>query len=315
MSDPSVSAPKKPTGRRAPVAPTSIPNTGPNWKKIAPYAVTGLIVAILVGLVRSSRYGSHGSLAIGFVFIALLAYMALGSRESLAKDDGLRKALVASVLAVVVATAVPLFYTVFPPAPRAVTTLSQVGEVQSLDVQTGIDCWTAITAQLAANATGHGDFSIEFSKVGAGPTVTERVSARLRPQPGGGMLTERIELHAVNGPGVIRAELRGISSAVQAPLRVSIFVRPIPALWLAAAYALLFLLSIVVDVGLFKRGSDPSFATAMGIPLVAVGFLQFRVVGGESLGTDLLAALAVGVIAGGLGGEGLARLGRMGVKN
>lgn len=291
------------------MAPAKIPNTGPNWKKIAPYAVTAVVVLVLVSLVRSSRYANHGALAIGVVLIALFAYVAASSREALPLDDGLRKLLIPSALAVLVATAGPLFYTVFPPAPRAITTLSQAGEVQSLDLQTGIDCWAAISAQLRPNATGHGDFSVEFTKQSA----TERISGRLRPQPRGIASIEREELRAISGPGVVRAELRGISSAIQAPLRIELFVRPIPAIWLAAAYALLLILAIVIDVGLYKRGTEPSFAAALGIPLVAVGFLQFRVVGGDTLLTDLLAALAVGVIAGGIGGEGLARVGRLAV--
>jgi hypothetical protein len=306
MSEPVAPTPKKSSGRKAPLAPAKIPNTGPNYKKLAPYAVTAVIVAVLIGLVRSSRYGTHGMFATGCVLIGLFAYMGLSSREAIASDDGLRKLMIPSALAVVVATVIPLFYTVYPPSARAISQLSQAGDTQTLDLQSGIDCWAAISAQVRANTPGHADYSLEFTKQG----VTERIAGRLHPAPGTRSAIERQELRAIQGPGVVTVQMRGISAAIEAPLQVALYVRPVPATWLAAAYALLFLLAVIIDVGLYKRGTEPSFASAMAIPLLGVGFLQFRVLG-ESLGPDLLAALAVGVIAGGLGGEGAARLGRL----
>jgi hypothetical protein len=275
-----------------------------NLKKWAPYIAAGVTVAVVALLVRTPRFAAPGALAGGLIVLGLLAWVAMSYRESLPTDDKLRALIVPATLGVVLATAVPLVYTVYPPAPKGTVELRQTGDAQTVDLQGGVDLWATVTGQLSPTATGNGDYTVGLTL----GSQSSRLAGRLRVQDQG--LTERQNL-SVRGPGTLRVELRGISSSLAPPLRVTVHSRPIPALWLSGLFFALLVLVIAIDVALYHRGIEPSYAAAMSLPLVAVMYLQLRPVGGAGIPLDLLAGGLVGAIAGGLGGEGLARIGRM----
>lgn len=277
--------------------------TGPNLKKWAPWIGAALTVGIVALLVQTPRFALPGTLAGALIVCGLIAYSCAGYRISLPPDDPLRRVIAPAAIGVVVAAAIPLAWTISPPAPRGTAELREVGQVVSIDLGSGVDLWAQITAQQAPNAPGNADFTVQAT---AG-TQSERIAGRLHAQSG--QLVERRNL-TIQGPGALRLELRGISSSIATPLRVIVNARPVPRVWLIALFSLLALAVVAIDVALFRRGIEPSFAAAMCIPLVATIYLQFRPVGGEELPTDVLAAGAIGAIAGGLGGELLARIGR-----
>jgi hypothetical protein len=274
-----------------------------NLKKWAPYLAGALTVVTIVGLARIPRFAAPASLAGALVILGLLAWVAVSFREPLTSDDRLRALVLPAVLTVVAATAVPLAYTVFPPEARGRVALRSPGDAGTIDLRGGADLWAEVEGQFARDATGTADFSADVSVDGR----TARLSGRLLAHEG--ELTARENL-ALRGPGTLRVELRGLSSALTPPLRIAVHARPIPTPWLAAVYLALLLLVVAIDVALYHRGGDPSFAAAMTLPLVAVLYLQLRPVGGASLPSHLAASALVGALAGGLGGEALARLGR-----
>jgi|LNFM01.1.fsa_nt_gb hypothetical protein len=277
--------------------------TGPNLKKWAPWIGAAATVAVVGLLVQTPRFTVPGTLAGALIVCGLIAYSCAGYRISLAPDDPLRKIIAPASIGIVLAAAIPLAWTILPPAPRGTAELRDVGQVVSIDLGNGIDLWAEIAGQQARNAPGNADFTVQAT---AG-TQSERIAGRLHAQSG--QLVERRNL-TIQGPGSLRLELRGISSSIAAPLRVIVHARPVPRVWLIALFSLLALAAVAIDVALFRRGIEPSFAAAMCVPLVGTIFLQFRPVGGAELPTDILAAGAIGAIAGGLGGEVLARIGR-----
>ncbi|MBL8679589.1 MAG: hypothetical protein JNK05_10505 [Myxococcales bacterium] len=277
--------------------------TGPNLKKWAPWIGAALTVAVVALLVQTPRFALPGTLAGALIVCGLIAYSCAGYRIMLPPDDPLRPVIAPASVGIVIAAAIPLAWTISPPAPRGTAELREVGQVVSIDLGSGVDLWAQIAAQQAPNVPGNADFTVQAS-AGA---QRERIAGRLHAQSG--QLVERRNL-TIQGPGAVRFELVGMSSSIAAPLRIIVNARPVPRVWLVALFSLLALAVVAIDVALFRRGIEPSFAAAMCIPLVATIYLQFRPVGGDELPTDVLAAGAIGAIAGGLGGELLARIGR-----
>jgi hypothetical protein len=272
-------------------------------KKWAPYVVGVLAVATVVGFARIPRFSAPASLAGGLLLLGFLAWAAISFREPLTADDRLRALIVPAVLTVVAATAVPLAYTVFPPEPKGRLSLQRPGDAGVVDLGGGMDLWAAIEGHFAPNATGTADFSADLRIDGRAARLSGRLLAH------DGELTTRENL-SLRGPGTLRVELRGLSSALTPPLMIAVHARPIPTLWLAGLYLALLVLVVAIDVALYHRGGDPSFAAAMALPLVAVLYLQLRPVGGTALSSQMAASGLVGALLGGLGGEALARLGR-----
>lgn len=282
-------------------APSVKLSTGPDLKKWAPYIAAAATVAVVALLVRTPRFAAPGALGGALIVCALLGWGAAGHRLQLAADDTLRKLIIPATIGVVLACAAPIVWTVYPPAPKGTVELREVGQQATVELGTGVDLWATIQGQIDRNATGNADFSVALSN-GA---QHDDVRGRLRPQEGG--LTERRNL-AIRGPGALRFELRGMASALTPPLRITVHARPVPRLYMGVLATLLVLLAVGIDTALRHRGMEPAYAAALCPIIVAMMYLQLRAVGGEELPTDILASGLLGLLIGGLGGEGLGRL-------
>lgn len=278
-------------------------NTGPDLKKWAPYIGAGLTVAVVAALVRSPAFAAPGALAGALIVCALLGYAAAGHRISLGVDDGLRKLMVPATIGIVVACAIPIIWTVYPPAPKGTVELREVGQSANVELQGGVDLWATIQGQIDRNATGNADFSIALTN-GA---QRDDLRGRLRPQDGG--LIEHRNL-AIRGPGTLHFELRGMASALTPPLRVIVHARPVPRLFMGILALALVCIAVGIDASLRNRGMEPAYAAALCPVIVGMMYLQLRPVAGADLPTDVLAAGLLGLLIGGLGGEGLGRAAR-----
>jgi hypothetical protein len=277
--------------------------TGPDLKKWAPWIAAAVTVAVVALLVRTPRFAAPGALAGALIVMGLIGYSCIGYRISLNADDKLRALILPATVGILLGAAVPLAWAIYPPAPKGTAALRQVGQSVAIDLAGGVDLWTTIAGTMAPSTPGTADYTV-IASLGA---QSERVAGRLHPQDGA--LIERRNL-SIRGPGTLRLELRGISSALQPPLTLTVYARPVPILWLGALFTLLALLAVGIDVSLWKRGIEPSYAAALCLPLAAAMYLQARPVGGADLPSDVLAAGIFGAVAGGLGGELLARIGR-----
>lgn len=305
----SASSPSKPRAR--PARKTNVPtgkstvqlSTGPDLKKWAPYIAAVATIGAVYGLAQIPRFTAPASLAGAMIVCALLGWAAASHRISLSPDDGLRKLMVPATIGIVLACAAPIAWTVYPPAPKGTVELREVGQRVDLDLGSGVDLWATIRGQVDRNATGNADFSIAATN-GA---QREDIRGRLRVLDHG--MTERRNL-ALRGPGVVHFELRGIAAALTPPLRLTIHARPVPARYMAILAVLLVALAVGIDSALRNRGMEPAYAAALCPLVVAMMYLTLRPVGGEDVPTSMLAAGMLGLLVGGLGGEGLGRLAR-----
>jgi hypothetical protein len=275
-------------------------------KKIAPYAVAAALVVGLVFLVRNPRYAALGAIGIGVVVLVTMGYVAFSYRESLPPGDRLRVAAPLVAAATLLAAGVPYAYTVFPPAPRGVVTLGAPGESGTVDVRgTSASVWLTVHGRFVPTATGTADYFLTVTREGG---RAERIEGRFNTVAG----REPVERHVLEqrGPGRFTVRLENASQAVAMPLRVDVSARPFSTLLLSLAFAAFAAAAVAIDVMLWRRGIEPSYAAALMFPLVAVLYFQ-RKPASDTLAADLLAAGVIGVLAGGFGGEILARVGRM----
>jgi hypothetical protein len=278
-------------------------DTGPDLKKWAPYIAAGLTVAVVAALVRSPAFAAPGALAGALIVCALLGYAAAGHRIQLKGDDGLRKLIVPATVGIVLACAAPIVWTVYPPAAKGTVELREVGQRATVDLQGGVDLWATIQGQVDRNAIGNADFSVALTN-GA---QRDDLRGRLRVQDNG--LIEHRNL-SIRGPGTLNFELRGMASALTPPLRVTVHARPVPRLFMGVLALLLACIAIAIDASLRNRGMEPAYAAALCPLIVGMMYLQLRPVAGDGLPTDFLAAGLLGLVIGGLGGEGLGRAAR-----
>jgi hypothetical protein len=276
-------------------------HTGPNLKKWAPYILAALTIAIVAALVQTPTFAAAGTLVGALIVCALLGFAAAGHRIQLKSDDGLRRLIVPVTVAIVLPCAMAMIWTVYPPAAKGTVELREVGQHAAVDLQGGIDLWATIQGQVDRNATGNADFSIALTN-GA---QREDLRGRLHVQDNG--LIEHRNL-SIRGPGTLHFELRGMASALTPPLRVTIHARPIPRLYMGVIAFLLACIAIAIDAALRNRGIEPAYAAALCPLIVAMMYLQLRPVAGAGLPTDFLAAGLLGLLIGGLGGEGMGRL-------
>jgi hypothetical protein len=291
--------------RRTPATPVKIP-TGPPIRKYAPYIMAAAVIAVLVFLVRMPRYATVGAFGIALVIMAALGYVCLSYRASLPPGDQARALVPIVTVVSLLAAAIPLTYTTFPPPPRAEVDLAAPGDARSVAVTgSSAGLWLTVTGRFVPTATGHADYFLTVSKA-SGPT--ERVFGRLDPHPGRPASDQRVL--AQRAPGRFTVRLDQLSSAVAPPLHVAVHTKPVSTLTLALLYTVLALLVAAVDAMLWRRNIEPSFAAALLLPLVAAVYFQ-HAPPGDAVPADLLRAGVVGALGGGLGGELLARIARL----
>lgn len=303
MTDRPAATSNRPLRRSA--APAKISTTAAPMKRALPYVVSVAVVAALALVLRTPAIAHYGAIGAGVVVFGVMAWMALSHRVSLKTDDGLRTAVLVSSVLIFVCALAPFVRTVLPPAPAGTLRLARQGDEQSLRIDGAANSvWLTVRAAYAPNAGGAANYFLSVRR-DEGPV--ERLNGALRVQPDR-YGRDRLEL-ASRGAGTYRVRLEEYSPAVLAPVEVSLTPRPISTLLLALVYAALAFGAVAIDALLARRGLEPSFAAASLLPLGAVLYFQ-RHPPSDALLTELAAAGAVGIGAA-LGGELLARLGRM----
>ncbi|MDP3278872.1 MAG: hypothetical protein Q8Q09_27015 [Deltaproteobacteria bacterium] len=277
-----------------------------DFKKYLPYIGVASTIGVLALLVRTPRFASAGCLAIGCVLGALLLWLGHSYRVSLPADDKLRWMLTPITAMILAVAFVPFARVVFPPPPVGVVQLSASDEHHEIPVNSATNLWIDVSGRQSPTAVGLADYTLALSL----DAQRQRVAGRLRGEPGDPVLHERNTL-AIHGPGTLRVELRGLSSAIATPITVQVHGRLVPTMPLLVVLGALWILAAMIDTALYRRGVEPSYAAAMGIPLIAVAYYQLRTITGESMPTELAGGALLGAILGGLGGEVLARIGRM----
>jgi hypothetical protein len=302
--------PPKRTARRVQSAPPKI-KTGPNLSKVLPYAVAVVVIGVLVLLIRTPRFTSIGAFLAGLAVMAGLSYVGMSYRESLPPSDRLRVLLPIVTIATMLAAAIPFGYTIFPPRPRGVVSLAHPNDAHVVEVNgTNASIWLSVHGRFAPGTTLTENANY-FLTVRKDDGASEHVSGSIHPHAGGPLP----EMHALalRGPGHITVQLDQSSPNVAMPLTVDVNAKPFSTLMLIFLYAAFAAAAVAIDAMLWRRGVEPSFAGAMLVPLVAVAYFQRHPVS-SSMPMDLLAAAVIGALGGGLGGEILARVGRLAVK-
>jgi hypothetical protein len=307
MPDPPArSNPSRAPTRRAPSTPGKIPSGGPPLKKILPYAAGIAGAGLLFFLLRNPTLARIGSLLAGLAAMIALGWAATTYRTNLPPLDRLRVVVPIVAVASVMAAIVPYIYVLYPPPPRAVVSLAAIGDSRSLDIEgSSAAVWLSVEARFVPTATGSANYFLTVTRAGG---HDERVVGTFRPRAGGPEPDRRVLEQ--RGPGRFTVHFDEASNAIAPPLRVAVHTRPFSTLTLSILYAVLAGLILAVDTMLWRRGAEPSYASALLLPLVAVVYFQRLPVSVDSLRTDLLASAVIGVLAGGLGGELLGRAAR-----
>ncbi len=266
------------------------------------FAVIGLIGS-LAYLVRTPRFAVIGAIALGAVLCSLLGYFAWGHRIHVSPGESLRTTIPLLAVLTMLAAGGVYAYTVVPRPAHGEVALRNVG--QDLHVQVhGVAAfvWISVHGTFDRSATGAANYILTVVHDGR----SARIEGTFRPQEGR-VPVERHPLRPLHGAGDYVLRLENASASVAMPMRVTVHERPFATPLLAALFGLLLAGVVAVDVMLRKRGIETSYAAALLFPMVSALYLQHGPPG-DSLPLDLLAALAVGAIGGGLGAEFLSRI-------
>jgi hypothetical protein len=300
------------------VAPPSVPLDASRY---LPYVVMAALAGTLIlVLIRSERFRPLAGALLGAAVFIGLGYAAWLHRHSLAPEDRLRHGVTVVTLLVVAGALAPFLYALFPPAPQARLHLAQAGDHQDVTIRGPANTVVLHASgsfrpdvgesvhtnyRLAVRHAGHEEL-VEGTFVRSSGTTSVRRGVR-----GGGSVSEskanRHVLDQLRGTGRYTITLEMVNDTLQPPMRVEVGGEPFSLLVLGLLFGLLAVVVLAVDVALARRGSEPAYAALMLLPLAAVFYLHGHLTR-ETLPENLLAAGIVGVLAGGLGGELLARL-------
>lgn len=293
-----------------------------DFKKVATYALPVLVVVgLLTVLFKSPAHAHHAGAGLVGVLILGLGYAGWSHTETLSPDDGIRNGVRAATISVVLACLAAAGFTFFPPSAQHRLRLSRVGdhaEVEVAGAATAVvlttegnfkpDVGTSVRAVYAFRVSHdnheediEGRFTRDTPDVPAGSPPTTGGATEIR--------SNRHVLQTLRGSGMYTITLDHIPESVNPPVLVAVSTEPFTQWMLGILFVLLIGLSVVVDVALARRGSEPAFAASMMVPLVAVFYLHGHFTR-ASLTNSLVSAGLVGLLGGGLGGELLARLGR-----
>lgn len=313
-------APRRPPPKK--VADIAPPSALANY---APYLVLGaLALGLAVVVTRSPAYGVFAGAALVLGVFAGLGWVAYQHILAVPLGDGFRRALAPTTLAVVVPALALAGYTLFPPRPVGTVSLDRVGA--SAELRVGPSAATVLLDVAGAFKPDVGTDALARYVVSVSRARTEElVEGEFTRRASGGVpatgargegsaLTAdatagRHTLGTLRGEGGYRIALERVNDTVQLPLRVTLRAEPFAPWMLWTLFGLLGALVLVVDAGLARRGSESAYAAALGVVLAASLHLHAHYTP-ETLAVDLFAAGLVGVFAGGIGAEVLARITR-----
>jgi len=291
--------------RRAAATPANIPS-GPPLRSFVPYVVAGAVVVALGLLIRTPRYAPIGAMGIVVVVGLVMAWLGLGVRSTLTPEDRLRWLLPMLATFVLLLAGAIFAAGIFPPRPTGVVHLAASAAEGDVAISGPAGrVWLTVTGGVVPTATVPASYFLSVEHDGR----TERVDGALHMT----RRQTRSELHGLGlaGPGTYRVRLEQTSTAVALPLFVRVDSRPLSLLAVLLLGLVLAVGVVAADVMIWQRDIEPSFAPAMLLVLgAALYFHRVPFVTAAELPSALIAAGVVGALAGGLGGELLARLAR-----
>ena len=152
------------------------------------------------------------------------------------------------------------------------------------------------SSDLGATEDLEGEFerSANESRADRGQPAPEEVAAR------------RHRLTKLAGPGRYAVTLDRTHENLRPTLRVSLHPERLPPWAFLVAFGVLAVLVLVVDAGIAKRNIEPAYAPSLLFAMTMVLYLN-RSYAGASVSDAVFASFLVGLLAGGVGGEVVAR--------
>lgn len=311
-----------------PLGPKKVANFEPPSAiaKFLPYiAVGAVVIALVATMLKAPAYALYAAAVLVSGLVLGLGYVAWGHVHSVAPEDGVRRA-VAPVTGLVLVAALGLTgYTLFPPPPAGRVTLGAAGASGEVRVN-----GPAATVILDAVGTFKPDvgtdavarYAISISR-GREEELVEgtfsRRSGASVPAVGARGVAESTEatasrhvLQTLHGPGTYRVALERIPDSVQLPIHATVRAEPFPQVALWVIWGLLAVIALVVDARIARRNAESAFAASLGVVLGATLYFHTHFTP-DTVGTDLIAAVLVGIFGGGIVGEIASRVARKAV--
>jgi hypothetical protein len=278
-------------------------------------AVIGLIAVVL-------RVPAYSTLAATVLLVGgalALGYLAWSDTHSLPPEEGFRHVVTASTVVVVLSMIAAAMITLHPPAPLGTVTLPRAGASGAIAVPT-----EAANLVLRVHGTFEADvgpsaragYVLHLTRDGVEEEFeyTFERSAAESPTQGGNMAaaagteatSARHRLQKLHGAGRYQVTLDRMPDNLRPPMVASLHHERVTPTMVSALFGALAVLVLVVNLGLAKRGIEPTYAPALLVGLFTAWYLH-RFFTGADLGAGLFAAVVVGFFVGGLGGELLAR--------
>ncbi len=313
--------PPKPTGPRGPQKRVDVVVPPSDATKYLPYALAAVVVIGLVAtIVRSPAYATHAAAALLALGALALGYVAYQDTHSLPPGDGFRKVVGVATGAVVLVLLGGVAITMFPPAPSGTVTFQRAGDSGAIDV-TGaaanllVETRGAFEADVGPSAQAKYEMHVTRGSAEEEFEGTFERSAGQSPLSGGNVAASagteatanRHWLTTLRGPGRYVVTLDRMPDNLRPPIRAAIRAEPFAPWMFALVFGLLAAMVLAVDVGVARRGIEPTYAPALLLPLVLVYYLHGHYAG-ANVSEGLFAAFLVGLLGGGLGGEVLARI-------
>jgi hypothetical protein len=296
----------------------------PDFVKYLPYvAAVVTALALVFTIARSPAHALTAATVLGVALLLAMGYVAWGHVVSVAPDDSFRKVVMAVSVLAPLAVLAPFVITLYPLAPQGTVTLARVGDTATLTVRGSaetlyIETQSAFVPDLGSDARAR--YALDVSRGNDREEVLGTFQRTTTADPAGGrggtsadVTASRHQLTKFRGPGTYTIALGQFPATLRPPMRVSMSAEPFAPWMLGLLFGLVALAVLVVDARIARRGVESAFAAALLFPMAAVFYLHGHFTR-ATLGDDLLAAGLVGLLAGGLGGELLARVTRSVVK-
>ncbi len=313
-----------PSKRPAPRRQITLQEPAPEFTKYLPYAaVAAVVLGLVVVISRGNDYSVHAAAVLATSGILGVGYGAWTHSHALPPGDALRTWVGAATILVIVGALVPLLMALYPPAPKGRVSLAHQGDSAVIHLHGAAntvvliasgdfkpDVGNQVQARYKIIAAHHG---VEEDCDGVFARTTTETAIGRRARGASGVSESRANRHVLRtlaGPGEYTLTLYRMAETLLPPLRVDVIVEPFSQWMLAVLFGALSVLAIGVDVALYRRGGEPALAALLLFPLAGVFYFHGHMTR-ATLPTDLIAAAVVGVLAGGLGGELIARGGRM----
>lgn len=316
--------PPRPAGPRGPqkkLESIDVPTS--NATKYVPYVLVG---AVLLGLLATILYAPAWAVPAAMALLTVaalgLGYAGFQDTHGLPPDDSFRKVVGGGTAAVVLGLVALVALTLYPPTPFGTVTLQRAGDSGTVRVDRDTPLLfldTHGTFEPDVGPSVQAQYTLHLTREGTEEEVSgafER-SAGQSPVAGGNMAASatteataaRHALTTLHGAGTYTITLDRLPDSLRPPLRASLRSALLAPWMVYGLLGLLALVVVVIDAGLSKRGIEPTYAASLLLPIAFTAYLSQHFSEGN-VGQSLFTAFLIGLLVGGLGGEGLARVTR-----